>query len=134
MKNVLVIDDSKQVRFFLSRIFEDQGFNVITAENGQLGIKEFEKNNFDIVLSDIDMPIMNGIEVAQYVFDNYQTRITLITGTQIKDLPQEYFYSPGVKNILHKSHFTENVVPIINKLVKNEAPNFDVLQQRLSNN
>ncbi len=121
MQTVLIVDDSKEVRFFLTKIFEDQGLKVSVAEDGKQGIEAYKKCQHDIVFSDIEMPVMGGIEFAKFLFDKYDIKISLMTGSPIKNLPEEYFFAPGVKNILHKSIFVENLVPILNSIIKHES-------------
>ena len=118
MKHILIIDDAKEVRFLLSRLFEEQDVKVSVAKNGIEGIEAFEKNKPDMVFSDIEMPEMGGIPFAKYIYENHQTRISLITATPLDVLPEEYFYSPGVKNIIHKSAFVEDITPMLNELNK----------------
>ena len=119
MKHVLIVDDSKEVRFFLSRLFVDQGLKVSVAENGLQGIKAYENERPDMVFSDINMPEMGGVEFAKYIFEHYKTKVTLITATPIKELPKSYFDITGVNEILHKSYFIEEISSIINTFIKN---------------
>lgn len=60
---VLVIDDEVFIRESLSIFLEDEGFEIITAENGRIGIEKFKKYQPDIVLLDLRMPEMSGMEV-----------------------------------------------------------------------
>ncbi len=60
---VLIVDDEIFIRESLSIFLEDEGFEVITAENGRIGIEEFIKNQPDIVILDLRMPEMSGMEV-----------------------------------------------------------------------
>ena len=63
MANILVIDDEKSIRSTLQEILEYENHKVKLATNGPEGIDIFEKNEFDVVLCDIKMPKMDGIEV-----------------------------------------------------------------------
>ncbi|MBC8059213.1 MAG: response regulator [Clostridiaceae bacterium] len=65
MKSVLVIDDSKTIREYLKLILETSGYSVIEAINGKEGYELFTKENPDIVITDIFMPEMDGIEFIQ---------------------------------------------------------------------
>ena len=60
---VLIIDDELLVRESLSLFLEDMGYNIIEAENGAEGIEQFKKHMPDIVLLDLRMPGMSGLEV-----------------------------------------------------------------------
>ncbi len=63
MAEILVIDDEKSIRNTLQEVLEYEQHKVALATNGQEGIELFENGNFDIVLCDIKMPGMDGMEV-----------------------------------------------------------------------
>jgi len=62
MARILIIDDEELVRFALREILENAGHNVQEAVNGRLGLEIFENHPADIVVTDIIMPQMEGIE------------------------------------------------------------------------
>ncbi|MBM4207463.1 MAG: response regulator [Gammaproteobacteria bacterium] len=63
--SVLVIDDSEINLLFLVGILEHLGCKIRTAMDGREGLEFIERNNYDIALIDINMPVMNGIELAK---------------------------------------------------------------------
>lgn len=65
MSKVLIIDDEKSIRATLREILEYEKFKVEEAENGPEGLKKAEKEKFDVILCDIKMPKMDGIEVLE---------------------------------------------------------------------
>ncbi len=69
MANILIIDDEKSIRNTLQEIFEYENHKVELAINGPEGIEFFEKNEFDVVLCDIKMPEMDGIEVLERLLE-----------------------------------------------------------------
>lgn len=69
MANILVIDDEKSIRNTLKEIFEYENHKVQLATNGPEGIEIFDKNGFDVVLCDIKMPEMDGIEVLEIIHE-----------------------------------------------------------------
>ena len=62
---VLVIDDDRLVRDSLNRVLSKAGFTVLTAENGARGIQILAQNNASVVVTDIIMPEMEGIQTIQ---------------------------------------------------------------------
>lgn len=62
---VLVVDDSRAMRTILSRILEDAGYTVSQAENGREALEFCGRNQPDLVLLDVDMPVMDGIETLK---------------------------------------------------------------------
>ncbi len=60
---ILVVDDERIVRQSLSNWLKEEGYDVETAENGSVAFDKIKKNNYDLVLADIKMPEMDGIEL-----------------------------------------------------------------------
>lgn len=67
IKKILVIDDEIYIRDSVIGFLEDFGFDVIDAENGRIGLEKFEKHQPDLVLCDLRMPEMDGLEVLASV-------------------------------------------------------------------
>ena len=61
--NILIVDDEKIVRDSLFHWFEEEGYNVDTAEDGESALKKYEKNKYDLLLLDMKMPGMSGIDL-----------------------------------------------------------------------
>jgi len=64
-KRVLVVDDEQNSREGLSKILTKEGYSVRTAENGKKALLEAENNSFDLIITDLRMPEMDGIEVLE---------------------------------------------------------------------
>ena len=63
LTSILVVDDEAAIRELLTRILEDEGYSVETAENGKKAIKLCEKQYFDVALIDIQLPDISGNEL-----------------------------------------------------------------------
>ena len=80
MKNILIIEDEKEIREGLVELLEDAGFLVDSAENGRQGLEKIGKKDFDIVVTDLIMPVVGGMEVLREVKRiKPQIRVVLIT-------------------------------------------------------
>ena len=66
-KTILVVDDDPQNRDLLARRLERQGFEVETARDGLEGLRRIEADDFHLVMLDVMMPGMNGLEVLEIV-------------------------------------------------------------------
>ena len=81
MTKLLLIDDEESTRELLKISLEIEGYEVYTAEDGPIGLKIFAEQSPPIVLTDIKMPGMDGIEVLRRVKrDNHETEVIVITG------------------------------------------------------
>lgn len=67
MSSILVVDDEKSMRELLVIVLEKDGHQVATARNGEVAVKMIEESDFDVVLTDINMPRANGIDVLDAV-------------------------------------------------------------------
>ena len=65
VKTVLIIDDEKSVRYSFADFLEDRNFKVLTAENGRIGLELIELKQPHIVLVDLRMPELDGLEVLK---------------------------------------------------------------------
>lgn len=65
MQKILLVDDEASIQIVYREEFEDEGYEVISAMDGEEGLQKFEQENPDIVILDIHMPGMNGIEVLR---------------------------------------------------------------------
>lgn len=65
MKKILLVDDEANIRFIYSEELQDEGYSVIAASNGEEGLRLFEDENPDLVILDIHMPDINGIDVLR---------------------------------------------------------------------
>jgi DNA-binding NtrC family response regulator len=86
-KKVLVIDDEQPTLKMFSLLLAAYGYEVLTAENGQEGVDTFKRESPGLVLTDIKMPVMDGIEALKAIkkLDPY-TEVIVITGHGDMDL------------------------------------------------
>jgi two-component system response regulator PilR (NtrC family) len=67
MSCILVVDNEKSMREMLTIALEKEGYEVETARNGEVAVEMVEKSNYDVVITDINMPRSNGIDVLDAV-------------------------------------------------------------------
>ena len=70
MPRVLIVDDSKVVRIMLERLLSEQGFRVVSAEDGVIALKKLEEGNFQLVITDIEMPNLDGFGLIGKIKEN----------------------------------------------------------------
>jgi len=106
-KKILIVDDEQIIRNVLERILSSSGFQTQSAENGKAALKLLETNNFDLILLDILMPEMNGIEFLHTLKqNNYDANVIVISAchedeivTQTKTLGAKGFIKKPFNNI-----------------------------------
>ena len=67
MKNILVTEDDEKMRNGLVEILKGEGYNVDSADNGQKGLEMIKEKDYDVVLSDLIMPVMGGMELLRNI-------------------------------------------------------------------
>ncbi len=80
MSKILVIDDERSIRNTLRDILEYESYKVDDAENGIEGLKLVNSKKYDVILLDIKMPSMDGIEVLEHIMKITDTPVVMISG------------------------------------------------------
>lgn len=95
MTKILAVDDSPSIRSMLSFTLRQAGYTPVAAEDGRQGLEEAEKDQFDLVITDINMPVMNGIELIEALRKLPQYKFTPIlvlsteSGSEKKNLGKQ---------------------------------------------
>lgn len=77
---MLFVDDDEMIREIVEELLSDFFADFDTAENGQEGLEKYNENEYDIIMTDITMPILDGIELATKVKeDNPEQRVVIVS-------------------------------------------------------
>ena len=120
--SILVIEDEEDVRDLLRDILKDAGHRVEVANDGSAGIEIFKKNKFDLVFTDLGMPVMSGWQVAEKIKGiNDKIPVALITGWNVA-LDSLEINNSGVNLIIHKPFKMEQILNLVQDgmLLKNQ--------------
>ena len=79
MKRILVVDDERQIIRMLRASLQSSGYEVLTASNGIEGMEKFESGRPDLIVTDLAMPEMNGLELTQAVRRLERTPIIVLS-------------------------------------------------------
>jgi two-component system response regulator AtoC len=127
---VLVIDDEAGVRRTLSMILEDEGYQVISASDGKEGLERALKEEPDLILCDIRMPRLDGLEfLEQYRKKNGQALVITITAYGSTELAVEAMQK-GAYDYLPKPFTTAEVVLTLKKAEEREKLRREVTRLR----
>ncbi|MDA3779616.1 MAG: response regulator [Bacteroidales bacterium] len=116
--NILIVDDIFTNRLLLQEILTDICNAIYIATNGKQAIKIFEKENIDIILMDIEMPVMNGLETTKYFRENYPHKnipIIALTAHNPHDFFDD-FKDIGFDNLLTKPYSYKKILDAINAI------------------
>ncbi len=117
---MLVVDDERAIRDTLREILEDAGYEVAVAEDGVKALEQFNQERYDVVLCDIKMPGMDGIELLDKLQAESEVPVVMVSGhgtietavDAIKRGAYDYIEKPldlnrllvSIRNALDKSH------------------------------
>jgi PAS domain S-box-containing protein len=101
---ILIVEDNATNRFVLREMLEQDGHVVIEAENGQIGVDQARNRPFDVILMDINMPVMGGVEATRQIrtsSKNTKTRIVALTA-HVLDQDARLYHEVGLDAVVAK--------------------------------
>ncbi|MCL4458278.1 MAG: response regulator [Nitrospirae bacterium] len=121
---ILVVDDDKTTRKLLSLYLKGKGYEVVTAENGLDAIEKVGTESVNFILTDMNMPYMDGIEFTKNIKSDPALKsipIVMVT-TEADEDERERAFKAGVDEYLVKpvnaEQVTEAVIKILKKIFK----------------
>ena len=116
MKKILVTEDSPAMRSFLVATIEAMGgYSVIEAKNGFDALRLLPREQVDLIITDINMPDINGLELISYVRNNpnYRSIPLFIISTESSDKDRERGMALGANEYLVKPFLPERLQKLI---------------------
>ena len=119
MKTILIVDDTSLIRFIADRAAKKAGLQTVLAKNGEEGLEAIRNNNIDFIFSDINMPIMGGLDMVEKIKEsNKYTHIPIVMLTtenkaELKNRGREL----GVNGWLLKPFSDKKFILAIEKLL-----------------
>ena len=118
MTKILIVDDNKEFCISLADIFEAKGYEVESRNSGQAAIDRVKEKSFDIILMDIKMPAMNGVEAFKHIKKiSPRTAVIMITAYALEDLIKEAL-AEGAFGVLRKPFDVDKVLELIEEIIK----------------
>ncbi len=124
MANILITDDEKEVRDILSKMLCQMRYKTVAAANGFEALKLFDETHFDLVITDLDMPVMDGWILAGRIKQKAPNMpVLMVTGDRstVKTIAAKHAH---VDSIIYKPFKIESLKQTVEKLLC-----FDCLHQ-----
>jgi len=116
-KRVLIGEDSSVIQNLTRKILQFQNFDIISAKNGLEVMKKIEKEHFDVLLLDINMPKLDGMECARRIrslADAQKANIPIIAITgNAKNYTMDDFKTVGINEYVPKPLNFDNLVHLV---------------------
>ena len=115
---ILIVDDEESLRGMLSETISDKGFKVDTAASGEQALERFKSNFYHVVLSDIRMPGISGIELIQAIKKDYEsTEVIIMTSHASMDTAIGAIRAGAYDYLLKPFENLDEVAAIIDRVV-----------------
>ena len=121
-KSVLIAEDSSVIQNLAKKILEFQNFEITAVKNGEQVLQLLEKEHFDVILLDINMPVMDGMECVKAIRNLSDKKkavipVVAITGNA-KNYSDEDFKSAGFNDALMKPLNFDKLVGVVKSLTE----------------
>jgi two-component system, chemotaxis family, chemotaxis protein CheY len=119
-RSILIVDDSSTIRQQTRALLEGHGFRIVEATNGAEGLEEVKKALFDLILVDVNMPVMNGLEMITQVrkLPDYQKTPIFVLTTESSGDTVRKGKAAGATAWVVKPFKAEVLVPAIRKVLQ----------------
>ena len=106
MKTILLVEDDKNQLLLYKQELSHEGYNIITAEDGQEAVKKVKEYTPDLIVMDINMPKMNGIESIGKILSDHK-KIPIIINTAYSSYKDDFMSWSADAYIIKSSDITE---------------------------
>ncbi|MEM7782528.1 MAG: response regulator [Planctomycetota bacterium] len=116
-KSALIVDDSLTARKVLAKILRTQGFSVVESGDGIEAIEKLHKSRFDLVLTDLDMPRMGGLELLSDIqTGQYCDAITVVVSSRNEMVFRDKAIEVGAHEFINKPASEKSIIELLEKL------------------
>jgi len=121
MKNVLIVDDSPMVRDIIGTAVKVLGYGLIYAEDGMQALEMLPHASIDVVITDLNMPKIDGVELIRQIKDNpLFSHIKFVAISSVEDLNIFKTYREvGVDAYIIKPFSSKKIIRVLKKLLEN---------------
>ncbi len=120
-KKIIVAEDSSVIQNLTKKILSQMNYKIVSVKNGQRVLDLLDEQNYDLILLDINMPVMDGMECAAKIrsmsSDISKIPIIAITGNA-NNYSMEDFEKVGINDFLPKPLNYDNLVEMVKKYVE----------------
>jgi chemosensory pili system protein ChpA (sensor histidine kinase/response regulator) len=123
-QKILLIDDSLSIRKFVGRMLETAGYEVDTAVDGEEGLRKASAKNYRLILTDLEMPKLNGYEVIQALRSRPQTQQTpiIVMTTRAGDKHRQMALNIGASSYIAKPVEERALIQELERWIGQESP------------
>jgi len=122
MPKVLVIEDEKNMRMFLDILLREEGYDVLLADNGWAGLECYRRDHPDIILLDLNMPVLDGVGVLREIrMVDLRQPVIIMTGDTNPET-ERTVRALGVSDFIVKGLSLQRLTDVLKRLLETPAP------------
>lgn len=119
MAKILIVDDSRTSRRILNNLLTESGYEVVEAENGEVGIQKYKEETPDLVTMDITMPVMDGLQALKGIREyDSDAKVIMVTAAGQESKIMEAV-KHGAAEFITKPFEKDKILETIQKVVNN---------------
>ena len=121
---ILIVDDRQENRYMLETLLASKGYETVTASNGKEALEKLQSGSFDLIISDILMPVMDGFQLCCRCKEDdalKQIPFVFYTATYVDEKDEAFAYEIGADNFLRKPMEPDAFLEAIRDIVKNTS-------------
>ena len=118
-RKILAVDDSVSIRKSISFILGQENFEVVEAENGADGLSKANADKFGLIITDINMPIMDGIQFIKELRNTAEHKFTpiIVLTTENQESKMQEVKAAGATGWIVKPFSSEKLIAVVKKII-----------------
>lgn len=122
MTKVLVIEDERNMRMFLDILLREEGYDVLLADNGWTGLERYRRDHPDVILLDLNMPMLDGIAVLKEIrMVDLKQPVIIMTGDTNPETERQV-RALGVSEFIIKGLSPQALTDVLKRFLETPAP------------
>ncbi|MDI6735056.1 MAG: response regulator [bacterium] len=120
MAKILIVDDERDLGYLLGSVLKLEGYQITFVLDGYKAIEEIKKTHYDLVLMDIRLPGINGVETFMQIKKiDHDVKVVMMTGFSVEDLIEKALRE-GAYACIHKPFDLQKVIEIVQKVISED--------------
>ena len=115
--SILVVDDEESIRDILNHAMQQSGFHCVTAADGTKALDILAEHDIDVIITDIQIPNLNGIELTKIVKEKYDSDVIMMTGF-VRDYTYEEIIEKGASDFVQKPVSIKELIIRVKRVLK----------------
>jgi two-component system, chemotaxis family, chemotaxis protein CheY len=118
-KTVLVVDDSSAIRESVSYVLDQAGYGVVQAQDGLDGLSKLDGKKFDLIITDVNMPNLDGIGLVRKVRENPEYKFVpiIVLTTESQKSKMDEGKAAGATGWIVKPFSADKLLAVVRKLI-----------------